>query len=283
MARNFRGARCISWMKIWMRGRSCCRRASRSRMRTRRKLWRNVFCARNIASIRMRCGLCWRGGTGSRGGACCSMRRKGWRENSVVRKIQAGGRAARVPEKRRGGNYSRRGVEGEAGAGGEDREAAACLFGSGPDGAGHSSGTHGGAAEVETISGHGAHGDFSDRGFFGDDWGSDGAIGDASAAAGRASAEERGNVSAAGVQDSGQEQDRGALQQRVAGEIEQHRSGATVRALSPGADAGARGFSFAAGGESADFGARAFVSVVDGLRRGGAEVRRGIGRDRAEI
>src|SRR5208282_971466 len=167
------------------------------------------------------------------------MRRKGRRENSVVRKIQAGGRAARLPEKRRGGNYSRRGIEGEADGVGEDRETAARLFGRGPDGAGHSSGAHGGAAETETVSGHGAHRDFSDRRFFGDDRRSHGAIGDASAAEGRAGAEERGNVPAASIQDSGQEQDRGALQQRMVGKIEQHGSGATLRALSPRADAGA--------------------------------------------
>src|SRR5271168_5537966 len=151
-------------------------------MRIRRKLWRSGYCARNIATIRKRCGLCWRGGIELRGGACCTMRRKGRRENSVVRKIQAGGRAARLPEKGRGGNYSRRGVEGEAGAGGEDREAAACVFGSGPDGAGHSFGAHRGTAKTETISGYGAHGGFSDWGFFGDDRGSDRAVGDASAA-----------------------------------------------------------------------------------------------------
>src|ERR1700733_6853077 len=115
------------------------------------------------------------------------MRRKDRRENSVVCKIQAGGRAARLPEEGCGGNYSRRGIEGEAGGGGEDREAAARLFGSGPDGAGHSSGTHGGAAETETISGYGAYGGFSDWGFFGDDRGSDRAIGNASAADARAS------------------------------------------------------------------------------------------------
>src|SRR5277367_6294099 len=283
MARSSPAARSISWMKIWTRGRLCCRRAWRLKMRIRRKLWRSVFCARNIASIRKRCGLWWRGGIGWRGGACCWMRRKGWRENSVVRKIQAGGRAARLPEKGRGGNYSRRGAEGEAGAGGEDWQTAARLFGSGPDGAGHSSGAYGGAAKTETISGHGAHGDFSDRGFFGDDRRSDGAIGDAPATNARASGRERENISGAGVQGPEPRKNGGSLQQRVAGEIEQHGSGATVRALPAGADAGARGFSFTAGGESADFGARAFVSVVDGLRRGGAEVRRGIGRDRAEI
>src|SRR5271155_2245031 len=239
MARNFRGARCILWMKISTRGRSCCRLAWRLRMLIRRKLWRNGFCARNIAFTRTRCGLCWRGGIGWRGGACCSMRRKDRRENSVVRKIQAGGRAARLPEKGRGGNYPRRGVEGEAGGGGKDWKAAARLFGGGPDGAGHSSGAHGGAAETETVSGHGAHRDFSDWGFFGDDRRPHGAIGDASAAEGRAGAEERGNVFAAGVQDSGQEQDRGALQQRMVGKIEQHGSGATSRALPAGADAGA--------------------------------------------
>src|SRR5277367_295362 len=48
MARNFRGARCILWMKISTRGRSCCRLAWRLRMLIRRKLWRNEFCARNI-------------------------------------------------------------------------------------------------------------------------------------------------------------------------------------------------------------------------------------------
>src|SRR5271163_3966836 len=190
MVRNFRGARCTSWMKIWTRGRLCCRRAWRLRMRIRRKLWRSEFCARSIASIQKRCGLCWRGGIGWRGGACCSMRRKDRRENSVVRKIQAGGRAARLPEKGRGGNYSRGRVEGETGRGGEDRETAARLFGGGPDGAGHSSGAHGGAAETETVSGHGAHRDFSDWGFFGDDRRPHGAIGDASAAEGRAGAEE---------------------------------------------------------------------------------------------
>src|SRR5580658_1203979 len=115
------------------------------------------------------------------------MRRKGRRENSVVRKIQAGGRAARLPEEGRGGNYSRRGIEGEAGAGGADREAAARLFGRGPDGAGYSSGAHGGAAETETISGYGAHGGFSDWRFLGDDRRSDGTIGDASAADARTS------------------------------------------------------------------------------------------------
>ena len=43
----------------------------RLKMRTRRKLWRSGFCARNIAFTRKRCGLCWRGGIGWRGGACC--------------------------------------------------------------------------------------------------------------------------------------------------------------------------------------------------------------------
>src|SRR5580658_8953824 len=109
-------------------------------MRIRRKLWRSGFCARSIAFTPRRCRLCWRVGIGWRGGAYCYVRRKGRRENSVVRKIQAGGRAARVPEKGRGGNYSRRGVEGEAGAGGADRETAARLFGRVPDGAGYSSG-----------------------------------------------------------------------------------------------------------------------------------------------
>src|SRR5271170_7750688 len=123
-------------------------------MRIRRKVWGSGFCARNIAFTRRRCGLCWRGGIGWRGGACCSMRRKGRRENSVVRKIQAGGRAARLPEKGRGGDYSRRGAEGEADGVGEGRETAARLLGGGPDGAGHSSGAHGGAAETETVSGH---------------------------------------------------------------------------------------------------------------------------------
>src|SRR5271170_6801677 len=154
-------------------------------MRIRRKLWRSGFCARNIAFTRRRCGLCWRGGIGWRGGACCSMRRKGRRENSVVRKIQTDGRAARLPEKGRGGNYSRGRVEGETGRGGEDRETAARLFGSGPDGAGHSSGAHGG---------------FSYWGFFGDDRGSDGTIGDAPAADARTSGRERKNISGAGVQ-----------------------------------------------------------------------------------
>src|SRR5271156_3278663 len=187
MARNFRGARGILWMRISTRGRLCCRLAWRLRMRIRRKLWRSEFCARSIASIQKRCGLCWRGGIGWRGGACCSMRRKGRRENSVVRKIQTDGRAARLPEKGRGGNYSRGRVEGETGGGGKDWETAARLFGSGPDGARHSSGAHGGAAEIETISGYGAHRGFPDWGFLGDDRGSDGAIGDASAADARTS------------------------------------------------------------------------------------------------
>src|SRR5271170_3731731 len=252
-------------------------------MRIRRKLWRSGFCARNIASIQKRCGLCWRGGIGWRGGACCSMRRKGRRENSVVRKIQAGGRATRLPEEGCGGNYSRRGVEGETGRGGKDWEAAARLFGSGPYGAGHSSGAHGGAAEIETVSGYGTHRGFSDWGFFGDDRGSDGTIGDAPAADARTSGRERENVSRAGVQNPGPRQNGSSLQQRVAGETEQHGGGAALRALPAGADAGARRFSFAAGREFADFGARAFVSVVDGLRRGGAEIGCGIGGDGAEI
>src|SRR5580704_15174424 len=128
------------------------------------------------------------------------MRRKGRGKNSVVCKIQAGGRAACLPEKGRGGNNSRRGIEGKAGAGREDREAAARISGRGPDGAGHSSGAYRGAAETETISGYGAYRGFSDWGFFRDDRGSDGAVGNASAAEGRAGAEERGNVFAAGVQ-----------------------------------------------------------------------------------
>src|SRR5580693_1996001 len=110
------------------------------------------------------------------------MRRKGRGGNSVVCKIQAGGRAACLPEKGRGGNNSRRGIEGKAGAGREDRETAARVSGRGPDGAGHSSGAYGGAAETETISGYGAHGSLFDWGFFGDDRGSDRAVGDASAA-----------------------------------------------------------------------------------------------------
>src|SRR5271156_489267 len=115
------------------------------------------------------------------------MRRKGRGENSVVCKIQAGRRAARLPEKGRGGNYSRGGIEGEAGGGGKDREAAARLLGSGPDGAGHSSGAHGSAAEIETISGYGTYGRFFDWGFFGNDRRSDGAVGNASAADARTS------------------------------------------------------------------------------------------------
>src|SRR5580658_2046592 len=159
------------------------------------------------------------------------MRRKGWGKNSVVCEIQTCGRAARVPEKGRGGNNSRRGIEGEAGAGGEDRETAARVSGRGPDGAGHSFGAYGGAAETETISGHGAHGYFFDRGFFGDDRGPDGAIGDASATDARTSGRKREDVSCASLQNSEPGKNRGSLQQRVAGEIEQHGSGATVRAL----------------------------------------------------
>src|ERR1700733_15561839 len=151
-------------MKIWMRGRSCCRRAWQLRMRIRRRLWRSGSCARNIAFIPRRCGLCCRGGIAWRGGGCCSMRPKGRRKNSVVRKIQAGGRAARLPEKGRGGNYSGRRIAGEAGAGGKDRETAARVSGRGPDGAGHLSGAYRGAAEIETISGYGAHGSFLDWG-----------------------------------------------------------------------------------------------------------------------
>src|SRR5262249_16946616 len=46
---------------------------------------------------------------------------------------------------------------------------------------------------------------------------------------------------------------------------------------------GARGFPLAPGEESANFGARAAVSAVSGVRLGGAAIGCGVGRDGAEV
>src|SRR6266487_772188 len=48
------------------------------------------------------------------------------------------------------------------------------------------SGTHRSAAQAQTFSGSRAHGHLSDRGFYRDDWRSDGALGHASSAVARA-------------------------------------------------------------------------------------------------
>ncbi len=68
--RNLPAAPCISWTKIWTRGRLFCRRWCRSRMATRKRRFPNAFCARSTGFIRRRCASCWKGAIASRAAAC---------------------------------------------------------------------------------------------------------------------------------------------------------------------------------------------------------------------
>src|SRR5436305_9991519 len=107
---------------------------------------------------------------------------------------RSGRRTADVSGKGRGGDYPRGRFAGKAGEVARHGQTAAGEAGNGPDRARPASGAHGRAAQIEALSGPGAHRDFSDRRLHRDDWRPYGTVGDATSAQPRADRAECRNV-----------------------------------------------------------------------------------------
>ena len=151
------------------------------------------------------------------------------------------------------------------------RQAAAREAGRRSHRAGHSPGPHRGAAQAETFSGPGPHGDFSGRRFHRHGRRPHRPIRNAAAADARASGRQRARpISSRSTKFWTEDKTEVRYNSEWLGKHEQPRHCAAVRALSPGAHAGARGFSLAPREESADLRARAALSAAPGLRFGGA-------------